>query len=245
MTDIVWRLRRSWRHFARATRRGIVRHTPEWLRRAAGGPVSYVDMVLVDHGIFRLFYLNRHRLSDQAWRSAQPFPHQFRRFAREGIRTIVNLRGEHESGSFHLEEAACARHGLTLVNFKLRSHSAPLPEEIRAAKALFDEIEYPVLMHCKSGADRAGLMSVLYRFFKEGAPIEEAKDELSIRYGHIRQADTGILDYFFDRYLQDNARRPIAFADWVETVYDPRELQRSYRAKGWANRVVDGILRRE
>ena len=27
---------------------------------------------------------------------------------------------------------------------------------------IFDEIEYPVLLHCKSGADRAGFMSTLY-----------------------------------------------------------------------------------
>ena len=32
-----------------------------------------------------------------------------------------------------------------------------------------------MLMHCKSGADRAGLMSVLYRHLHEGVPIEEAK----------------------------------------------------------------------
>ena len=55
-----------------------------------------------------------------------------------------------------------------------------------------------MLMHCKSGADRAGLMSVLYRFLHEGVPLKEATQELSLKYGHFRQADTGILDYFFE-----------------------------------------------
>jgi hypothetical protein len=80
---------------------------------------------------------------------------------------------------------------------------------------------------------------------RRGVPIAEAKRELSLRYGHIRQADTGILDYFFERYLADNAKAPIPFADWVETVYNAGELKRSFRAKGWANRLVNSVLRRE
>lgn len=202
-------------------------------------------MLLIDHGIFRLVYVNRHKVSDNVWRSAQPAPHHIKRFAREGIRTIVNLRGERVCGSYWLEEEACRKHGIKLMNFVARSRAAPTLEELRSAKELFQNIEYPMLMHCKSGADRAGLMSVLYRFLHEGVPLEIAKRELSLRFGHIRQADTGVLDYFFERYLADNARDPIEFWTWVETVYDPDELKHSFRAKGWANRIVNSILDRE
>ncbi|MFN3869716.1 MAG: protein tyrosine phosphatase, partial [Hyphomicrobiaceae bacterium] len=118
-------------------------------------------------------------------------------------------------------------------------------DEVMGAAELFETIEYPMLMHCKSGADRAGLMSVLYCHFRLGQPIDVAKHQLSLRYGHIRQADTGILDYFFDRYLADNARHPIAFVDWLQTNYDPDELKQSFRSNGWANRLVDSVLRRE
>src|SRR5690606_15612806 len=101
------------------------------------------------------------------------------------------------------EQEACRRYGIELVNYKVRSRAAPSRAEVKGALELFDSIQYPMLMHCKSGADRAGLMSVLYRHLKEGVPLAEAKQELSWRFGHIRQADTGILDYFFERYLQD------------------------------------------
>jgi len=100
-------------------------------------------------------------------------------------------------------------------------------------------------MHCKSGADRAGLMSVLYRFLVEAEPLVAAKRELSLRYGHFRQGDTGILDYFFERYIEDNRRCPMPFFEWVDKVYDPAELKRSFQARSWANRLVDGVLRRE
>jgi protein tyrosine/serine phosphatase len=202
-------------------------------------------MLVVDYGLVRVLYNNRHRISPEAWRSAQPAPHHIRLAARRGIKTVVNLRGDQSFGTTWLEERACQQNGLTLVNFKLRSRAAPTREELRAIKKLLEEITYPVLFHCKSGADRAGLMSVLYRFVHEGVPIDEARKQLSLKFGHIRQADTGVLDAVFDRYLADNACVPIAFWDWVETQYDPEELNRSFHANSLANRLVNGILARE
>lgn len=245
MAGLVKRAKRSVRRATGGLREATIRRTPLWLRRSLGPMATYMDMLLVDHGIFRVLYCNEHRISDQAWRSAQPAPHHIRRFARSGIRTVVNLRGERVCGSYWLEQAACERHGLKLVNFQVRSRAAPTIEELKGAMRLFEDVEYPIVIHCKSGADRAGLMSVLYRIFKEGVPIAEAKNELSLKYGHFRQADTGILDYFFERYLADTAENQMPFIEWAETVYDPDELKSTFRAKGWANRIVDTVLKRE
>ncbi|MCB1509318.1 MAG: protein tyrosine phosphatase [Hyphomicrobiaceae bacterium] len=219
--------------------------SPPWLHRAFGPFASYLDMLFVDHGVFRVVYLNKHRLGQEAWRSAQPTPQQVAAFARQGIKTVVNLRGERLCGSYWLERAACLKHGLKLVNYQVRSRAAPSRQEVLGARDLFQRIQYPMIMHCKSGADRAGLMSVLYLHFHEGLPIEQALKALSLRYGHIRQADTGVLDYFFERYLTDNAKSPMSFVTWLETVYDPEELLRTYKSKGWANLIVNRVLRRE
>lgn len=228
----------SWRY-------ALMDNSPEWARRAFGPTLNYLDMLFVDHGILRIVYLNRHRLSAQAWRSAQPAPHQINALARLGVRTVVNLRGERASGSYWLEQQACRRAGIALVDFQMRSRAAPSKKELLGAKEVLERIEYPMLLHCKSGADRAGLMSVLYRHIREGVPIEEAKRELALKYGHIRQADTGVLDYFFERYIADNAKCPMPFFEWVEKVYDPDELKRSFKADGWANGLVNLVLRRE
>jgi protein tyrosine/serine phosphatase len=214
--------------------------SPAWARRLLGPAGCYLDMLILDHGVFRLLYVNQHRLSERAWRSGQPAPHHVGALARQGLRTIVNLRGERVCGSYLLEKSACERHGITLVNFKIRSRFAPAREEIRAVVELFERIEYPVLMHCKSGADRAGLMSVLYKFLEEGVPLIEAKRQLSLRYGHSRHGDSAILDQFFERYLDDNRRRPMPFLDWVNKVYDPEDLQRSFRGR---NRRLLGYVR--
>jgi protein tyrosine/serine phosphatase len=197
-----------------------------------------MDMLFIDHGILRLIYVNRHRVGGRAWRSGQPTPRHIRALKRKGLRTIVNLRGERLCGSYWLEQAICARKGIALVNFQIRSRAAPTAAEIKAARELFQRIEYPMLMHCKSGADRVGLMSALYRHFQDGVPLAEARRELALRYGHFRQADTGILDRFFEKYLEDNARRPMPFLEWVDTVYDPDELLRSFRAGGLSGRIL-------
>lgn len=245
MATLFKRFRRAIKRVTLPWRMAIVEKSPDWLRRSFGKPAIYFDMLFVDHGIFRLVYVNQHRLGAKAWRSAQPAPHNIRALAHRGIRTIVNLRGQRVCGSYWLERRACEQYGIRLVDFQIRSRAAPSKAELRAVRDLFQTIEYPMMMHCKSGADRAGLMSVLYRFLVEGIPLEQAKSELSWRYGHIRQAETGILDAFFEQYLADNAQRPMAFFDWVETVYDPDALKASFQSKGWANRLVDGVLRRE
>ena len=245
MQKIAKKQRRRVRNVVRGWRQSIANGAPAWARRTLGPAVRYADMLLVDHGVFRLVYLNRHRLGAKAWRSAQPAPHQIKAAAGLGVRTIVNLRGERLCGGYSLEQQACARLGLALVDFQVRSRAAPSKEELEGARALFERVEYPILLHCKSGADRAGLMSALYLIVHEGVPVGTAKAQLALRFGHIRQSDTGILDYFFERYLADTAARPMAFFDWVEQVYDPDELKRSYRAQGWANAITNRLLRRE
>lgn len=236
----------------RQMRRGFLRlrestaeAMPGWGRRLLGPGIDWLDMMLVDHGLFRLIYSNTHRVGDRVWRSSQPSPYQVRRFAEMGIRTIVNLRGKRECGAYRLEKAACERWGVAFEDFKIHSRAAPSVDIVRDAKALFDRIEYPALIHCKSGADRAGLASVLYLMLEEGRPVEEAQRQLDWRFGHFRQADTGILDAFFEAYRAESRDAPIGFSDWVGTRYDPEVLKRSFKAGSWANLLINRILRRE
>lgn len=245
MQKIAKNQRRAIRRRVRSWRQAISDNSPLWLKRSLGPAVLYGDMLLVDHGIFRLVYLNRHKLGRDAWRSAQPAPHQLRAIAALGVKTVVNLRGERVCGGYYLEEAACARLGLKLENYQVRSRAAPSKDELLGARDLFQRVTYPILLHCKSGADRAGLMSTLYLICHEGVPVAEARHQLAARFGHFRQSDTGILDFFFERYLEDNARSPMDFFAWVENVYDPDELKSQFKAKSWANFLTNRVLRRE
>jgi protein tyrosine/serine phosphatase len=110
----------------------------------------------------------------------------------------------------------------------MRSRKAPSRERIAAAVQLFDRVEYPMLMHCKSGADRTGLMSALYLFSREGVPLAEAKRQLSPLYGYFKWTRAGILDAFFEGYLRSHESRAMPFLQWVERIYDPDQLTRSF-----------------
>jgi protein tyrosine/serine phosphatase len=237
--------RRQMRRGMRRFRDRVAEASPGWLRRAVGPVVDTIDMLLIDHGIFRVVYRNRHQIAPGAWRSAQPAPHDLRGYAREGIRTIVNLRGARDCGAYRLEVKTCAATGLKLVDFPVKSRATPEPETILAAAQLFRDIEYPILMHCKSGADRAGLMATLYMILKERRPVAEALRQLDWRYGHFKQANTGILDHVFERYLEDHPNGEEPFETWVVTCYDPEDIRRAFRASGWANFIVNRVLARE
>ena len=60
-------------------------------------------------------------------------------------------------------------------------------------------------MHCKSGADRAGFAAALYLLLQRRRPAEEAQEQLSWRYLHLRAGATGILHFLIDRYAADAA----------------------------------------
>ncbi|MFD2252366.1 uncharacterized protein (TIGR01244 family) [Pseudochelatococcus lubricantis] len=206
---------------------------------------AYVNMLFVDHGIFRAIYLNRHKVTDRFWRAAQPSPRDIDAIARLGVRTVVNLRGGREYGSWPLERDACERNGITLAEFVVRSREAPSRETVLSAKKFFETLDYPVLVHCKSGADRAGFMAALFLLVHEGRPVEEAVRELSLRYGHFRFAKTGILDAFFELYRQEGAAAGLDFMTWVTTVYEPDKLRARFRPNFWSAFLVDRILHRE
>jgi len=207
---------------------------------------AWAHMLLADHGVFRLFYLNKHQVTDRLWRSAQPAPHQIAALKAEGVRTIVNLRGGREHGSWQLQKEACERLGIRLEEFIVRSRGAPDRETLLSAKEFFDRIEYPAVLHCKSGADRAGIMSVLYMHFRKGRTIREALEQLSFRYLHIRHGKTGVLDYTFERYLEQGEPAGMSFLEWVESpMYDPAGMKADFRANMWGSLVTERLLKRE
>lgn len=197
-----------------------------------------------DHGVLRLWWHNLHQIDKKMWRSNQPTPRRIENLAQLGIRTIINLRGPRSDGGWRLEAEACVRHGLELVDFTVRSRAAPDKQMLFDTKVLFDRIEGPALLHCKSGADRAGLMSALYLLMQKNRPIAEASQQLSFRYLHVKQAKTGLLDAFLNAYAPYEAEK-IAFFDWVKDIYDPEKLQAEFLSSFWADRFVDKLLKRE
>lgn len=206
---------------------------------------TYLHYFWADHAYLRLGFTNAHWIGDKMVRTNQPWPFQLKWWRDKGVKTVINLRGG--KGSFYyLEKHACEKLGLRLEDFGLTSRSLPTGAEILAARALFDRIEYPALLHCKSGADRAGIMSVLYRHLHLGHPIREAAQELGLRTLHMKAGMTGVLDYLFEVYLRDIEPQGIGFLDWVTGPdYDPDRLKAEFKGAWWGKLLTDRLLRRE
>ena len=194
MAGILKEAKRGLRRRSGAFLHDAIHSSPSWLKRSVAPALCYAEMLLVDYGITRTIFANRHQIARDIWRSAQPAPHHLRWAATRGIKTVVNLRGSRDQsfGTRWLEEQACKRHGLKLVDLPLRSRAAPDREEFHAVRNALSAVTFPILVHCKSGADRAGLMSVLALHVHHGVPIEEARKQLSLQFGHVRHADTGL-----------------------------------------------------
>ncbi len=216
------------------------------LSTPAGRARAYWDFTWGDHAFLRLGFSNAHWIGPDMIRANQPWPFQLKWWARRGLKTVINLRGGFDGAFYALEKDACERYGLRMVDAVMYSREIPSRERLMHAQELFQTIEYPALMHCKSGADRAGVMSVLYRHFHLGEPIRDAVRELGFRTLHVRQGKTGVLDYLFERYLTEAEPQGIAFMDWVMSdAYDPAGMKKDFQAAWWGTLLNDRLLRRE
>jgi protein tyrosine/serine phosphatase len=214
--------------------------TPDGRKRA------WDDLMWTDHGLLRVAFQNLHWIEPgRMARANQPSPKHIARYHAMGIKTILNLRGVNDSGHYVLEREACAAYGVALIDFPVRSRDVPSREQIFRFKDIFATMAYPALMHCKSGADRAGLGAVLYKHFAMGLPIDQAIEQLELKYLHVRAGKTGMIDHFFDAYLAYAKRAPISFEDWVRDVYSYHQERAAFLGTWWGNWLVDKVLKRE
>ncbi|WP_375175319.1 tyrosine-protein phosphatase [Pseudooceanicola sp.] len=199
--------------------------TPENRRRA------HIYNLWFDHAILRKVWTNFFQIAPGVYRSNHPTHERFVKMKAMGIKTVLNLRGAGGAAHYLTEKESCAALGLTLVDCNLQARHAAPRQDILDVITAFRTIEKPFVMHCKSGADRAGFASAIYLMVIEGRPVSEARKMLSVKYVHLKWSKTGILDYILNRYAARQAETGIGFEDWIATEYDHMEMQRAYEAQ--------------
>jgi protein tyrosine phosphatase (PTP) superfamily phosphohydrolase (DUF442 family) len=121
------------------------------------------------------------------YRSAQLNKDETRWAAHEyGIKSVFNLRGAHAGEGWYDDEIDAANElGLAHYDYPLSAKRVVTSQQIADILDIVRLAPKPLLIHCKSGSDRSGLVAALYRFAETGASAQEADRELSLVYGHF------------------------------------------------------------
>jgi len=188
-----------------------------------------VHFQLMDHAFLRIFWNNFYKVSDGVYRANQPSPSHLKSYKKLGIRSVLSLRGRANQSYDLFEDHYCKLLGLNLVYEPISSSSAPKPERLENIINVMRDIPKPFVVHCKSGADRAGLVSALYLIAEEKRSVEEAKKHLSFKYLHLDFTKTGVLDYFFNVFSERLKFGNIDFLEWIKSEYNADILNSSFK----------------
>lgn len=214
-------------------------HAERKLRRSFGTDISTpaarrrakLHYHLFDHAFLRVFWTNFFQIAPGVYRSNQPTHRRFGRYAAMGIKTVVNLRGEDRFAHYLFEKESVEALGMTLVNAKLWAREAAPRKRIVAVIDALRAAEKPMMFHCKSGADRAGFVAAMYLLVFEGASIEAAKKQLSLRYIHLDFTKTGVQDYILRVFEARQQLGEIGFEHWIRTEYHAKTIQPAWEAR--------------
>lgn len=172
-------------------------------------------------------------LPGRVFRCAQPSAAWLERIIKTyGIRTVINLRGDNVGEPwYHAEWALAKKLGVRIVDIGIWG-TQPAPEgELRL---LVDAIQHeacPMLLHCGSGADRTGIASALTLLLLTDASLAEARDQLSLRFGHTGiggARNHNLLLKSYESWLAAQGLEHEAqhLRRWVDDVYRKDELVR-------------------
>ncbi len=192
---------------------------------------STLHFHLFDHAFLRILWTNFFEIAPGVYRSNQPTHGRFERYAKMGIKTVINLRGPDKRAQYLFEKDSCEALGLTLVDAKLWARTAAPRSKIVAVIDALRAAEKPMMFHCKSGADRAGFVAAMYLLIFEDAPIEVAQKQLGLKYIHLDFTKTGVQDYILRVYGARLALGQIGFEEWIRHEYRANPLQEGWEAR--------------
>ncbi len=161
----------------------------------------------------------------QVYRSAQPDGELGAWIEVRGIKSILNLRGGAPTDRFYREELRTANeHGVLFYDIPLSATRRPCRRELLAVAEVLEKAPYPLLIHCKQGADRTGLATSMYYMLRRNEGPVEAERGFSLEHAHLPMFGPERLHEPLDEYAdwlkaEGAPHTPERFREWVAWVY--------------------------
>lgn len=155
-----------------------------------------------------------------------------RTIRRNGIRTVLNLRGGNPSEIWYQDERRAALgNDATLIDFAMASDMYLSRSQARTLVEILDHCRKPVLIHCQWGAERTGLAAAFVQLLSAEGSLERAKAQFSLYYLFLPVRDGLVMRRHVDLYeqwLSHHGLRhsPQEFRRWVRNEYRPRSPSR-------------------
>jgi protein tyrosine/serine phosphatase len=117
---------------------------------------------------------NLHQMTPTLYRSALPDRNALPLLQQLKIGTVINFLPESDADWLKAP-------GIRQVQLSYRTNHVDDSDVLAALRAIKEaEANGPVLMHCKHGSDRTGLMAAMYRVVVQGWSKEDALNEMTL-----------------------------------------------------------------
>ncbi|MDQ2090468.1 fused DSP-PTPase phosphatase/NAD kinase-like protein [Marimonas arenosa] len=186
--------------------------------RARLASVLYTE--LVDHGLLRHLWTNEKEIDNGVIRSNHPTRRRLEKFKKSGGAAVLSLRGAMQMAQNVLEIETCEKLGLEVISFPMASSALPSKKIVLDLVEVLERAPRPLMIHCKSGADRTGFVAGIYLMHFKGTSPKDAARQLTWRHAHNKFSKKAVLSEFFALY-QPAHEAGIGFLDWVRDSYDP------------------------
>ncbi len=195
-------------------------------------PLLFISTIFLGEMLRTFVGLNFHTIAPhRAYRSAQPDGAQLQMLMTHlDVKTVVNLRGDDGSERYWEEARLVGRLGVNYrCDVNISASEMPTREHFLKLVDALETSAEPMLIHCWSGADRTGFVSVLYLLLRTETSLKSAKDQLSLRFGHVaygRAKRLGRVLAAYELWLREYhlPHAPAHLRRWIENAYEPSDF---------------------
>jgi protein-tyrosine phosphatase len=165
----------------------------------------------------------------RAFRSAQPTHQLDRIIENHRLSSILNLRGGSSKDWWYTAEVATAeKNNVAFFDLPMSATRRPTRRELLLLIDVMNSCKYPLLIHCKAGADRTGLASAVYLMTQKNLSPREALNAFTIYHSHVPMFGAQHLHEPLNEYAdwldaEQLTHTPERFRDWVKFTYQSKD----------------------